>query len=148
MARDSSAEKPDSGGDSSAFAVGMHLLPLVPGWGVLLSIALWLIGRGDRPGLDPHMRTIGNLLITFFLANIAMGTLFVLTGLLNFGVLMPNLMIANPFAFFTALSTMIIPLVGFLLLGIGMMILLVIGAFHASQGVVYQYPLTFPFLGR
>ena len=94
------------------------------------------------------MRTIGNLLITFFLANIAIGTLFVLTGLLNFGVLMPNLMIGNPFAFFTALSTMIIPLVGFLLLGIGMMILLVIGAFHASQGVVYQYPLTFPFLGR
>jgi len=146
--QDTSSENPNSGGDSSAFAVGMHLLPLVPVWGVLLSIALWLIGRGDRPGLDAHMKTIGNLLITFFLANIAMGILFVLTGLLNFGVVMQNIVIANPIAFFTALSTMIIPLVGFLVLSVGMIILLVIGAFHASQGVVYQYPLTFPFLGR
>ncbi|HIA26748.1 MAG TPA: DUF4870 domain-containing protein [Planctomycetes bacterium] len=125
---------------STYWSVALRLMPLIPGWGLLLCLSAWLLGRSSHPVLDRHMKAIGNLLITVFVAAATLVTLFLASGYIAISGWMEFRA-----ATFPALLIFATLLGGMALFTV---VVLLIGAFHASNRKIYIYPLSFPFLGQ
>lgn len=100
----------------------------IPAGNIVGPLIIWLLKRAESPSVDAHGKAVLNFQISwtiwFVLAGVSGGILGFLTCGLGWWLLAPVLAIA----------------------GIAMLIFTVIGAIKASNGELYQFPLTWKIL--
>ena len=107
---------PTLAGDDKVLIILSHL-SLLLGVGFLLPLIVWLVKKNESPIVVDHAReTLNFHLCVYIYGLIAFALCFALIGL----ALLP-------------------------IIGVGAMVLSVIGAIKASDGILYRYPLTIRF---
>jgi len=108
------------GMDENVFCTLMHLSPFTPGVGFILTLVMWLTQKHESPRIDAHGRAVMNWVLSAMVYFLVSFVLMiVLVGFLTF--------------FATLLCSLVF---------------LIVGAVKASNGQVWNYPLSIPFLGR
>ena len=107
---------PTLAGDDKVLIILSHL-SLLLGVGFLLPLIVWLVKKNESPIVVDHAReTLNFHLCVYIYGLIAFALCFALIGL----ALLP-------------------------IIGVGAMVLSVVGAIKASDGILYRYPLTIRF---
>jgi len=108
------------GMDENVFCTLLHLSPFTPGVGFILTLVMWLTQKNESPRVDAHGRAVMNWVLSAMIYFfVSFVLMFVLIGFLTF--------------FATAICTLVF---------------LIVGAVKASNGQVWNYPLSIPFFGR
>ena len=89
------------------------------GW-ILGPLIVWLLKRSELPGVDAH----GKEALNFQLSVLLWALVIVAGSLLTCGMTLPLLLV----------------------LGVGQIVLMIIGAIQAGSGKLYRYPLTIRFI--
>ncbi|MEQ8764615.1 MAG: DUF4870 domain-containing protein [Planctomycetota bacterium] len=87
---------------------------IIPLAGMIAPIAIWQIKKDELPGIDQHGRIVTNWIISVFIYSIVC----------------------------TILTLVFIGIIGFIVLGVLVVLFPIIGAIKANDGVAWRYPLS------
>lgn len=110
--------------DSNQWGMFLHLSQLagfvLPGLGFAGPIVIWLTQKTPFPELDAHGKMVANWMISLLIYSVASGVIMTVTCGVGAVLFAPLMVLATVFP--------------------------ILGAMKAKDGVLWQYPLTIPFI--
>jgi len=122
----------------NTYCMLMNLIQILPGWGWIFAILMWIMNKDNSPEIDRYGKNVTNWIISFVIFIAVMSVFSFALGIVG---LVLTIMTNAPFI-----------LLGHLSFGILSLVVMIIGLFFpiiaavkANNGIFWKYPLSYPF---
>ncbi|MDR1382973.1 MAG: DUF4870 domain-containing protein [Planctomycetaceae bacterium] len=122
----------------NTYCMLMNLIQLLPGWGMILTIVMWVMNKDGSPQINQFGKNATNWVISFVIYCIT--ATFVNALIMGVCVII-SFMLQAPFVLFGYW----ISGVSFFVLGIISVVSPIIAAVKANKGIYWKYPLSIQF---
>ena len=122
----------------NTYCMLMNLIQILPGWGQIGAILMWIMNKDNSPEIDRYGKNVTNWIISFVIY-------VMVASMINLGIGVIGLFLTiafhAPFIFIGHLSAVFTSIV-FIMIGLAFPI---IAAVKANHGVLWKYPLSIQF---
>jgi uncharacterized Tic20 family protein len=116
----------------------MNLIQILPGWGWIIAILMWVMNKDNSPEIDRYGKNVVNWIISFVIFCAA-------AGIVNFGIaiigVVLTIMTSAPFIFLGHIS---MGMTAILVMIVGL-VFPIIAAVKANNGILWKYPFSYQF---
>ena len=122
----------------NTYCMLMNLIQILPGWGQIAAILMWVMNKDNSPEIDRYGKSVANWIISYVIFIIA-------AGIVNFGIAMLGVVL-------TFMYGLPLFLIGQLSIGISVIVVIIVGlifpiiaAVKANDGILWKYPFSYTF---
>jgi len=122
----------------NTYCMLMNLIQILPGWGWIIAILMWILNKDNSPEIDRYGKNVTNWIISFaifFMAMSVVSGIFGMVGLvLTFVTNAPLFLLGH---FSMGITCLVVMIVG--------LVFPIIAAVKANDGILWKYPFSYTF---
>ena len=122
----------------NTYCMLMNLIQILPGWGAIIAILMWILNKDNSPEIDRYGKNVTNWIISFAIFAVVMSVvsgIFGMVGLvLTFVTTAPLFLLGH---FSMGITCLVVMVVG--------LVFPIIAAVKANDGILWKYPFSYTF---
>jgi len=122
----------------NTYCMLMNLIQILPGWGWIIAILMWILNKDNSPEIDRNGKNVTNWIISFAIFAVVMcvvSGIFGMVGLvLTFITTAPLFLLGH---FSMGITCLVVMIVG--------LVFPIIAAVKANDGILWKYPFSYTF---